>query len=220
MYVLNVFTTWQLADSRMPCSRSSKGTLLRFHNQMGGRIAGASRWSTHLDDMPVMGWGYSALLHNLTTDFHALLYGHAATYQSRGSFHATEQLSFLGEGLYRSFLHFQDPLPPASCDSWPGHHAASDDKPTQSAQDHKPLQAVGDYYAPEQDVSYCIVTEVLGARLTRLQLLLEDLYRPSVEGSSPTLWLARGAPRRWFRCVPLFSLPARSFMRRLPVGPG
>ena len=138
-----------------------------------------------------MGWGYSALPHNLTNDFHALVYGHAATYQSRGSFHATEQLSFLGEGLYRSFLHFQDPLPPAVCNGtvkYPGH----------VAQDRK-VQAGGSYYQPEQDVSYCVVTEVLGARLTRLQLLFEDSYRPSVEGTAPTFWLAKGAPRRWFR---------------------
>ena len=37
-------------------------------------------------------------MNNATQDFLELLYGHMATYQSRGSFHSTEQLSFLGSG--------------------------------------------------------------------------------------------------------------------------
>ena len=55
---------------------------------------------------------------------------------------------------------------------------------------------VGAYYAAEQDVSFCIVTAVLVARLTRWQLVLEDSYRPEYD---PSIWLARAAPQRWFR---------------------
>ena len=82
---------------------------LDYHNIRGGRIGGASRWQDHLDDMPTAGWGFGALANNRTEYFLALLYGHMATYQSRGTFHATEQLSFQGEGLYRAFLHWNDP---------------------------------------------------------------------------------------------------------------
>ena len=56
--------------------RDVEETMLTFHNERGGRVGGASRWQDHLDDMPTLGWGYGALTHNRTADFHALLYGH------------------------------------------------------------------------------------------------------------------------------------------------
>lgn len=129
-----------------------------------------------LDDMPSAGWGFGALGHNRTDDFLALLYGHMATYQARGSFHATEQLAFTGDSLYRDFLH------------WPNPAAAA----ARAGGDARPVS----YYANENDVSLCVVTEVLVARLTRWQLVLEDTYR--LDSGGPAVWLARGAPRRWF----------------------
>merc|ERR1712137_18725 len=145
---------------------------LMWHNNMGGRIGGASRFSGWLDDMPTAGWGYGALTNNRTEDFLALLYGHAATYQSRGTFHSTEQLSFRGEGWYRDFLH------------WPNPSSAK----TANLQ----------YYGTENDVSFCIVSQVLVARLTRWQLVFEDFYRSTGITSPGSIWLARAAPKRWF----------------------
>ena len=97
-----------------------------------------------LDDFPSAGWAYGALTNNRTGDFLALLYGHMATYTSRGSFHATEELDFRGEGAYRSFL---------------GQDASGGG-------------------GAEVDVSLCVVTAVLVARLTRWQLVFEP-YRSS-----------------------------------------
>jgi hypothetical protein len=58
------------------------------------------------------------------------------------------------------------------------------------------------YYANENDVSYCIVSNILVARMTRWQLVFEDYYRatnPSAApGAKPVIWLAKGAPKRWF----------------------
>merc|ERR1712232_1474331 len=59
------------------------------------------------------------------------------------------------------------------------------------------------YYRNENDISFCIVTEVLAARLTRWQLVLEDFYRMSAPGA---IWLAKGAPKRWFRPGQRFSV--------------
>ena len=84
---------------------------LHLHNAKGGRLGGQSRFEDHLDDMPTAGWGYGALVNNQTQDFLELMYGHAANYQSRGTFHSTEQLSFKGTGRYRGFLHIKDPAP-------------------------------------------------------------------------------------------------------------
>lgn len=170
--------------------RDAEAAWLDYHNNKGGRVGGASRWSTHLDDMPVAGWGYGALSHNRTQDFNALLYGHMATYQSRGSFHATEQLSYLGEGLYRSFLHWKDPLPN------PNSTVQGKSPPVEAAA----AGELGGYYSAEQDISFCIVTEVLAARLTRWQLVFEDFYRPAYGSTSEAvaIWLGRGAPLRWF----------------------
>jgi hypothetical protein len=145
-----------------------------------------------------------------------------ATYQSRGSFHSTEQLSFLGEGNYRSFLHFSDPAPPPS-DTVPrsspgGHHrtrvktstssagAKADSRTAGGATERRGPSGVsvteGGYFGAEQDVSFCIVSEVLVARLTRWQVVFEDWERG--------VWLARGAPRRWWlqpsAAAPLFSI--------------
>lgn len=166
---------------------------LDYHNARGGRVGGASRWSTHLDDMPTAGWGYAALAHNKTDDFLSLLYGHAANYQSRGTFHSTEQLSFLGEGLYRQFLHWPNDVLPDPYDPPTSDMAAA----------AGPVGAnLGNYYQNEQDISFCIVSQVLVSRLSLWQLVFEDLYRPSMDqsscGYSPRVWLGRGAPRRWF----------------------
>ena len=54
------------------------------------------------------------------------------------------------------------------------------------------------YYGPENDISFCIVSEILVARMTRWQLVLEDAYRSWIEGRLPAIHLGRGAPKRWF----------------------
>jgi len=210
--------------------------LLDWHNAKGGRLGGASRFDDRLDDMPSAGWGYGALLNNRTDDFLALLYGHMATYQSRGAFHATEQLSYKGEGLYRDFLWWKEPEPNQwSCHNWnkqessaiAGGAAKSDvcaaggNVWTHGDNVGSPgcgtcwccsppvpaLSTQGEpqpgYYRSENDVSFCIVTEVLAARLTRWQLVLEDFYRPQVNSA---IWLARGAPQRWFQDGKKFSV--------------
>jgi hypothetical protein len=98
--------------------RQVEDALLTWHNSKGGRLGGANRFDDRLDDMPSAGWGYGALVNNRTEDFLALLYGHMANYQSRGAFHATEQLSFKGEGYYRSFQWWNEPQP----GGWGCHH--------------------------------------------------------------------------------------------------
>jgi len=120
--------------------------------------------------------GYGALTNNRTDDFQALLYGHMATYQSRGTFHSTEQLSFTGEGWYRDFLHLHN-SPPNGTDA--------------------SLGAEVGYYGTENDISFCIVSQIIVARMTRWQLVFEDFYRQS-EQSTGSIWLARAAPKRWF----------------------
>jgi len=136
--------------------REIETALLAWHNSMGGRLAGASRFMDHLDDFPSSAWAYAALTNNQTADFHALLYGHMATYSSRGTFHATEQLQIESDGdAYR-------------------------------------------HYSPtyKGDVSLCVPTAVEVARLTRWQLVFEP-YRS--DSGHKQVWLARGAPKRWFR---------------------
>lgn len=148
-----------------------------FPHLQGGRAGGASRFEGWLDDMPTAGWGYGALANNHTADFQALLYGHAATYQSRGTFHSTEQLQWEGEGWYRDFLHWPNPSPNST-----------------GPNDPQPSPASLGYYANENDISFCVVSEILIARMTRWQLVFDDYHRDP----TPSLWLARGAPKRWF----------------------
>jgi hypothetical protein len=149
--------------------------------------------------MPTAGWGYGAISNNLTADFQALLYGHMATYQSRGTFHSTEQLQFKGEGLYRDFLHWPNPNADANTVRTVRNRGVEVSATADTAKD-LPL-GLG-YYPSENDVSYCIVSNILVARMTRWQLVFEDYYRATnpaaVSGAKPLIWLARGAPKRWF----------------------
>ena len=46
------------------------------------------------------------------------------------------------------------------------------------------------YNGAENDISFCIVSNILMARMTAWQMVLED------DGA---IWLGRGAPKRWFR---------------------
>jgi hypothetical protein len=153
--------------------------------------------------MPTAGWGYGAISNNKTEDFQALLYGHMATYQSRGTFHSTEQLAFTGEGFYRDFLHWPNPNTTAIDSNAKNDHQDVTNrgiKVSATGANDAPL-GLG-YYGNENDVSYCIVSNILMARMTRWQLVFEDSYRatnPSAApGAKPVIWLARGAPRRWF----------------------
>merc|ERR1712176_1016093 len=84
-----------------------------------------------------------------------------ATFTSRGTFHATEQLGILGEGEYRKYNG-----PFGTCCGI--------------------------------DVSLCVVNVIEVARLTRWQLVFEP-YRSEGGKDVQQVWLARGAPKRWFR---------------------
>ena len=191
--------------------RDIENSFLSYHNQLGGRAGGASRFEGWLDDMPTTGWGYGALTNNRTRDFQALLYGHAATYQSRGTFHTTEQLAWKGEGWYRDFLHWPNPSPngtnasviiKSTTATSTGATTAAADSDVATAAAPKGIHGNYKYYAQENDVSFCIVSQILIARLTRWQLVFDDAYRSggssSSDNTAASVWLARGAPRRWY----------------------
>ena len=163
---------------------------LDWHNNRGGRVGGANRFEGWLDDMPTAGWGYGALANNATGYFLGLLYGHAATYQSPGTFHSTEQLSFHGGARFRDFLHIHDPAPDTSMTRGNG---LSLDQSGSSASDVGRAR----YNGVENDVSFCVVSNILVARMTRWQLIFEDR-----RAWATTIWLGRGAPQRWFRPAP------------------
>lgn len=157
---------------------------LHMHNDLGGRVGGANRFEGWLDDMPSVGWGWGALANNKTDDFLGLLYGHMATYQSSGTFHSTEQLSFHGSGRYRGFNRQADPAPYPSSASAAVHEPVAERGP----------ERVGlGYNSAETDISFCIVSNIIVALLTRWQLVMEENVGPS------RVWLGRGAPTRWFR---------------------
>jgi hypothetical protein len=128
--------------------------------------------------MPTAGWGYGAIINNRTSDFQELLYGHMANYQSRGSFHSTEQLPYTGSGRYRELGSLKDVIP--GTDTLVS---------TQQASSRNEEHVASRYNGAETDISFCIVSNILVARMTRWQLVLEE---------SDKIWLGRGAPKRWF----------------------
>jgi len=205
------FRFWSETAMAEQMPRAVEATWLNYHNAVGGRVGGSSKFEAWLDDMPATGWGFGALANNATDAFQALLYGHMATYQSRGTFHSTEQLSFNGEGLYRAFNFFKhDPLPAPDLvgngtEEEEEERAAGamqqreqEQGQEQEEQDQGAAKRPLGYYGTENDISFCAVTNVMAARLTRWQLVMEDAYRGRGTGAPLAIWLARGAPRRWF----------------------
>lgn len=65
--------------------------LMNFREQHRGTLSGMARFRDVIDDMPVLGYGWSALSHGRLDSFHSLLAGHSANYLSRGTFWGTEQ---------------------------------------------------------------------------------------------------------------------------------
>jgi hypothetical protein len=70
--------------------------LAAFREGHGGTLSGMTRYTDHLDDMPAIGYAQSDAALDRRGRFNLLLFGHMANYQSRGTFHSTEQLSLYG----------------------------------------------------------------------------------------------------------------------------
>lgn len=79
--------------------------LSEYRESHFGTLSSMTRFRTHLDDMPAVGYAYSSVATNRSLAFNSLLFGHIANYQSRGSFNGPEQLGFeLGDDGYRALL--------------------------------------------------------------------------------------------------------------------
>eukprot|EP00756_Hemistasia_phaeocysticola_P061283 Hpha_TRINITY_DN476_c0_g1::TRINITY_DN476_c0_g1_i1::g.27768::m.27768 len=72
--------------------------LCNFRETFRGTLGGINRYTDHLDDMPSLGYAMSSLRLGRLASFWSLLFGHAANYQSRGTFASTEQLDLYGDG--------------------------------------------------------------------------------------------------------------------------
>lgn len=79
-------------------NQSVADDLSDFRENFQGTLGGINRYTSHLDDMPSLGYAISSLRLGRLAPFWSLLFGHAANYQSRGSFSSTEQLFFQGDG--------------------------------------------------------------------------------------------------------------------------
>eukprot|EP01063_Lacrimia_lanifica_P032366 TRINITY_DN551_c0_g2_i1.p2 TRINITY_DN551_c0_g2~~TRINITY_DN551_c0_g2_i1.p2 ORF type:complete len:888 (+),score=332.25 TRINITY_DN551_c0_g2_i1:49-2712(+) len=73
-----------------------------FREAHSATLSGINRYADHLDDMPSVGYALTDLLHNRLESFWALLFGHTANYQARGTFGSSEQLAYLGDGYTAS----------------------------------------------------------------------------------------------------------------------
>jgi hypothetical protein len=133
--------------------------MLAFRDTRGGVLAGNTRFEGHLDNMPAYGYAKASLrLMDIPTGpaamrFFLQSFGHMANYMSRGTFSASEQLSFYSDsnGLYRDYL-------------W-------------------------EYL--EGGIDQCVPSLILSTLITRWALIFEWKDENKI-------WLARGAPRRWY----------------------
>jgi hypothetical protein len=71
--------------------------MMNYRESHRGTMTGMTRFRTVIDDMPILGYGWSALSHDRVESFHRTLAGHSANYLSRGTFWGTEQRTQLGQ---------------------------------------------------------------------------------------------------------------------------
>lgn len=76
--------------------------MMNFRESHRGTMTGMTRFRSVIDDMPILGYGWSALSHDRIESFHRILAGHSANYLSRGAFWGTEQRLQLGVQNFRS----------------------------------------------------------------------------------------------------------------------
>merc|ERR1711957_230856 len=76
--------------------------IMNYRESHRGTMIGMTRFRHVIDDMPILGYGWSALSHDRLESFHRILAGHSANYLSRGTFWGTEQRTQLGVQNFRS----------------------------------------------------------------------------------------------------------------------
>jgi len=76
--------------------------IMNFRENHRGTMTGMTRFRHVIDDMPILGYGWSALSHDRIESFHRLLAGHSANYLGRGMYWGTEQRLQLGVNNFRS----------------------------------------------------------------------------------------------------------------------
>jgi hypothetical protein len=107
--------------------------------------------------VPAIGYALSDVALDRVSRYNLLLFGHMANYQSRGTFHSTEQLSLFGSA-------------PSNFRSY--------------------------YTMAEYDISFCVPSAMLVAHMLKAALVVDE--RDAV---TPTIWLMKMAPRRWFKAA-------------------
>lgn len=80
--------------------------LLQSH---GGTLSGMTHFEGHLDDMPSAGYAWASLVSDRTAPFWDLLFGHMASYASRGAFSASEQVTYAFHSLLFCFADLRIP---------------------------------------------------------------------------------------------------------------
>lgn len=137
--------------------------IMDFRETHRGTLTGMTRFRDVLDDMPILGYGWSALFHDRLSYFHTLLAGHSANYLTRGTFWGTEQRA-------------QVPVVPGqawrNCCGPGGEHG-----------------------------SLCSVSAIATSMWIRWMLVQDD-------PDAPFIYLARGAPRRWYQQDEPFGISA------------
>lgn len=76
--------------------------IMNYRESHRGTMTGMTRFRSQIDDMPILGYGWSALSHDRVESFHSILAGHSANYLGRGTFWGTEQRLQLGVDNFRT----------------------------------------------------------------------------------------------------------------------
>eukprot|EP01043_Picozoa_sp_COSAG02_P016384 COSAG02_NODE_718_length_18064_cov_5.507932_13_plen_475_part_00 len=154
--------------------------IMDFRDQHRGTLLGMTRFRDVLDDLYSLGYGHGSLRHDRLGTFHNTLAGHSLNFLSRGTYWSAEERAQLGTSVGNGLF-------------MPG-----DDTNGTGIKNYRYRNDCGVGNLPNEgasgaeDCSLDMISSVASSYWVRWMLV-------SAHQDEPVLFIARGAPRRWFQ---------------------
>jgi hypothetical protein len=157
-----------------------EAAIMDFRESHRGTLLGMTRFRDVLDDLYILGYGRGSLAHDRLSSFHNSLAGHSMNFLSRGTYWSAEERAQLGTTVGNGFFT-------------PG-----DTTNGTGIKDHRYRNDCGvgnlanEGASGSEDCSLDMISSVVTSYWVRWMLV-------STHQDEPWLFIARGAPRRWFQ---------------------
>eukprot|EP01051_Picozoa_sp_SAG22_P000864 SAG22_NODE_28_length_28728_cov_19.603619_7_plen_1070_part_00 len=157
-----------------------EAALMDFRESHRGTLLGMTRFRDVLDDLYILGYGRGALAHDRLSSFHNMLAGHSMNFLSRGTYWSAEERAQLGTTVGDGFFT------PGDTTNGTGI------KNSRYRNDCGVGNLANEGASGSEDCSLDMISSVVTSYWVRWMLV-------SVHQDEPWLFIARGAPRRWYQ---------------------